>query len=307
MYVHPAGRQPPGRPGVSHVPVGHNHVRKPLTPGGYLIIIAVSTTDILSIRVGHSLAPPTIFTTSSLPSNRRMKLIVAGATGYVGSEVVRQALRRRDITSVVALARRPVEILDTVEGDVGKLKSVVIKDYDDYPEKVKKEFEGADGCIWTVAITPSKSRSLPFDEVKRVCQDCTMSGLDALYSAAAVDKREEPFRFIYMSGAVTSRDRSVTPRFMPEYSWMRGETETKVLEYAAAHKGMEACVAKPGYITGGDAMRTVMGTALRLTMSVPNVTLQQVSAAMLEQVTKGFERDTLENEDLVKAGQQVLA
>jgi hypothetical protein len=88
---------------------------------------------------------------------------------------------------------------------------------------------------------------------------------------------------------------------------VQGETETKVLEYAAARKGVEACVAKPGYITGGDAMRTVMGTALRLTMSVPNVTLQQVSAAMLEQVTKGFERDTLENEDLVKAGQQVLA
>jgi hypothetical protein len=73
----------------------------------------------------------------------------------------------------------------------------------------------------TVAITPSKSRSLPFDEVKRVCQDCTMSGLDALCSAAAVDERETPFRFVYMSGAATSRDRSVTPRFMPEYSWMR--------------------------------------------------------------------------------------
>lgn len=37
-----------------------------------------------------------------------MKLIVAGATGFVGTEVVRQALRNPAVTSVVALARKPL-------------------------------------------------------------------------------------------------------------------------------------------------------------------------------------------------------
>lgn len=78
-----------------------------------------------------------------------MKLIVAGATGFVGQEVIRQALRNPDIKSIVALARRPVAPPPTA-ADASKLKNVVVKDYDDYSDEVKKEFAGADACIWRV-------------------------------------------------------------------------------------------------------------------------------------------------------------
>lgn len=74
-----------------------------------------------------------------------MKLIVAGATGLLATEVVRQSLQHPEITSVVALSRKPV----TVDGiDSSKLKSVVIKDYGEYPQAVKAQFAGADACIW---------------------------------------------------------------------------------------------------------------------------------------------------------------
>ena len=74
-----------------------------------------------------------------------MKLIVAGATGYVAGEVIRQAVCMPEITTIVALARRPVE-LDSRESS--KVKSVVIKDYGEYPDQVKKELAGSDACIW---------------------------------------------------------------------------------------------------------------------------------------------------------------
>lgn len=79
-----------------------------------------------------------------------MKLIIAGATGFVAEEVVRQSLRRPEITSVIALSRRAVKAPDdTSPGfDASKLRSVIVKDYDDYPEEVKKEFQGAHACIW---------------------------------------------------------------------------------------------------------------------------------------------------------------
>jgi hypothetical protein len=32
--------------------------------------------------------------------------------------------------------------------DISKLRNVIIKDYGEYPESVKKEFAGADACIW---------------------------------------------------------------------------------------------------------------------------------------------------------------
>jgi hypothetical protein len=79
-----------------------------------------------------------------------MQLIIAGASGYLATEVVRQALSLPKITSVIALARRPISAPENLGSgaDVSKLKSVVVKDYDEYPGDVKKLFTKADACIW---------------------------------------------------------------------------------------------------------------------------------------------------------------
>lgn len=82
-----------------------------------------------------------------------MKLIVAGATGFVGSEVIRQALSNSAVTSVIALARKPVLPPANVapDADTSKLQSVVLEDWvGPYPESVKEHLNGADGCIWFV-------------------------------------------------------------------------------------------------------------------------------------------------------------
>lgn len=79
-----------------------------------------------------------------------MQLIIAGASGYLATEVVRQALSLPKITSVIALARRQVSAPDNLGpgADVSKLKSVVVKDYDEYSEDAKSQFAKADACIW---------------------------------------------------------------------------------------------------------------------------------------------------------------
>jgi hypothetical protein len=169
-----------------------------------------------------------------------------------------------------------------------------------------------------VAITPSKSTTYPFDEVTRVCQTSTLAALHAMHSASV----GRPFRFLYMSGTAAERDQSKTPAFKPEYSLMRvrmisphtpkltfafqGETENRVLAFAAAHSDeMQACVAKPGLITRSIAS-VVFAGGLKLVMGVPSVGLSEVSAAMLHQVVHGFEKEPLENEDLVRIGRQTL-
>ena len=79
-----------------------------------------------------------------------MKLIVAGASGFVATEVIRQSLSMPKITSVIAVARRPVcTPLNPVQGaDASKLHSVILDDYGSYPDEVIKQFAGADACIW---------------------------------------------------------------------------------------------------------------------------------------------------------------
>lgn len=85
-----------------------------------------------------------------------MKLIVSGATGFVAREVIRQSISKREITSVIALARRPVSVPDNLQdgADPSKLKSVIVEDYDHYSEDVIKEFAGSSACIWYQSFLP---------------------------------------------------------------------------------------------------------------------------------------------------------
>ncbi|OAA59539.1 NAD(P)-binding domain protein [Niveomyces insectorum RCEF 264] len=236
-----------------------------------------------------------------------MKLIVAGGTGYVATEVIRQSLRRPEITSVVALARKATAVPANLEpgSDAAKLSSVVVPAYDQYPETVRKALAGADACIWTVAITPSKSASFPFEEVKRVCQTSTLAGLRAIHAAGS----QKPLRFVYMSGIAAERDQTKTPQFKPEYSLMRGETENQVLTYAAEHKGeVEALIVKPGLITSNRVLRDwVLAPVLGMTAGVPSIPLGVLSTVMLDQAVLGFTADTLLNDDMVKLNKEGAA
>ncbi|KAF7563554.1 hypothetical protein G7046_g565 [Stylonectria norvegica] len=231
-----------------------------------------------------------------------MKLIIAGANGFVASEVIRQSLRSREITSVVALSRQPVVLEAGAQS--AKLKTVIVEDYETYSDDVKKELAGANACIWTIAITPSKSKSFAFSEVKRICQDSTIAGFKAIHASGT----SRPFRFIYMSGIGAERDQTKTPDWMPEYSLMRGETETQVLAYAAQHaEEVEVQIIKSGFITApGYILKNVFASILKWTKGVGNVCIAEISAAMIDQALHGFQQEMLLNDDLVKVGQDAL-
>lgn len=79
----------------------------------------------------------------------KMKLVVVGGTGLVATELIRQSLRVPEITSIVALARRPVQ-LDVDSSSTSKFESVVVRDYSQYTDSAKAALAGADACIWYV-------------------------------------------------------------------------------------------------------------------------------------------------------------
>lgn len=78
-----------------------------------------------------------------------MKLIITGATGFVGSEVVRQALRNPAVTSVAVIARKAVPV--PPNEDSSKLQSFVLNDWTStYPESLQEHLKDADACIWYI-------------------------------------------------------------------------------------------------------------------------------------------------------------
>lgn len=185
--------------------------------------------------------------------------------------------------------------------------------------------------VWqlrTVAVLPGKAITMPWEDFRKICHDYTLLGLQTMVEARGESKA--PFRFMYMSGAAAQRDQSKKPRIMPQYLLLRvstlhesvtskflellianfdqGEIESRVLEYAAQHKGeVEVCVAKPGIILKpGYISQRIVAAALNLTGIVGNLSIKEVAAAMLQQVINGFEKEPLENEDLKRIGTAAL-
>jgi uncharacterized protein YbjT (DUF2867 family) len=74
-----------------------------------------------------------------------MKVIVTGATGFVGREVVARCIVHHRITNVIVLARRAID--DTLSKDP-KVQVIVHEDFSTYPSSLMEQLKGAEACIW---------------------------------------------------------------------------------------------------------------------------------------------------------------
>ena len=83
------------------------------------------------------------------------------------------------------------------------------------------------------------------------------------------------------------------------------------MAFAAAQQpagSVELCVVKPGIVTGQlSGLKSVMTGVLVGLGIVQKVGIQELVAAMLQQVRDGFEKEPLENDDLIRIGQKALA
>ncbi|KAM3086722.1 hypothetical protein ACMFMF_000663 [Clarireedia jacksonii] len=100
-----------------------------------------------------------------------------------------------------------------LDADISKLQFVFLEDWiHPYPENVREELKGADACIWALAVTPSKSKTMSFADVSKICVDYTINGLTIMRAIA-----NKPFRFAYVSGSVAERDQSKSLYFLSDY------------------------------------------------------------------------------------------
>ncbi|KAM0249549.1 hypothetical protein ACHAQJ_008977 [Trichoderma viride] len=241
-----------------------------------------------------------------------MKLIIVGSSGYVGKELIRQAINTPAITSVVGLARRETLVPENLNNptDAAKLTSVVCDDFLNYSDHVKQQLSNADACIWLMAVTPRMSGTMPWEEVRKVCLDYTIAGLETL-SKLPRSNTAKPLQFLYISGANTERDQTKKPWVMGDYCLMRGEVETRVLDFAKNSDGaVEVCILKPGLIRDseqGNMLINVFQNVVTSIISLPIVYLNEIVATLLKQATKGFEKEMLENADIARIGREELA
>jgi uncharacterized protein YbjT (DUF2867 family) len=113
-----------------------------------------------------------------------MKILVTGATGMVGSEVIRQALVDKDISEVYALVRTPLNISNP------KLKVILHTNFQEY-HNLNNVFSDIQACIWCLGISQFK---VPADEYQVITYDYAVAGAQAILQANA------DVSFVFLSG-----------------------------------------------------------------------------------------------------------
>src|SRR5690348_15422939 len=84
-----------------------------------------------------------------------MKIIVTGATGTVGSEVVRQAITDKDVERIYIFTRRDAGFKDP------KVTQIIHSDFLHY-DTLEPIFREADACIWCLGISQSRVSKLDY-------------------------------------------------------------------------------------------------------------------------------------------------
>ncbi|CAK5273549.1 unnamed protein product [Mycena citricolor] len=229
-----------------------------------------------------------------------MKLIVTGATGFVATELLRQAAKHAAITSVVTVSRSPVSIPEGASTD--KFTSVIVRDYDQYTEEAKRAFAGADACIWTVGLTSRRYAEMDHAEATRICHTATRVGLQTIAAAAPAT----PFQFLYMSGGSAVRDQSTKLEGpLARFYLMRGDVENLVLAFATEHEGFKAGSVRPGLMKMRAQLPEILPMAEK--NGLPTIALEDCCSAMLDVVINGFEKEPLNNDDIQAIADRVAA
>lgn len=73
-----------------------------------------------------------------------MKVVITGATGFIGQEALKQCIEHPSITSIIILSRRQLSKPEISP----KVKVVVLSDFLEYSPSALSEIQGADACIW---------------------------------------------------------------------------------------------------------------------------------------------------------------
>ncbi|PQK09959.1 hypothetical protein BB8028_0002g02830 [Beauveria bassiana] len=240
-----------------------------------------------------------------------MKLIVVGATGLIGTEVIRQALLHKSVTSVIALGRRPTPPPESVPAgpELQKFQSVTLEDFTNYTEHVKNQLSGADACIWLLAITPTASKTMDFEAVKTVCVDYVMKGFDTLKRLPR-PQSGKPLRFVYASGAKAERDQTKKPWILGDYTLMRGRVETQLLDATAESGGvMDTCLLRIGLVKSPERMGYITGMLAHAAAGIiglPLIEIREIGGAAVSAAVHGFDKDTLDNDELIAMGRKEL-
>jgi len=124
------------------------------------------------------------------------------------------ALADPSVSYITLLLRREIPAWANLPSNASeKSKTIIVKDFSQYPEDVISQVADHDGCVWALG---KSVRGLSDEEYMKIHVDLPLAAIEAL-KKAGVGNTERPFNFVYVSGE--GADPSQKSMFM----WARGK------------------------------------------------------------------------------------
>jgi uncharacterized protein YbjT (DUF2867 family) len=212
-----------------------------------------------------------------------IKVIITGATGMVGEGVLFECLQNATVSEVLIINRKHYELSHP------KLKELIVPDFfelNTFAEKIK----GYDACFFCAGVS---SVGMSEDKYTRITYDTTLAFAKVLlqYNPNMV--------FTYVSGSHT--DSTEKGRIM--WARVKGKTENDLAklgfraEYNFRPGGMLPFAGQRNWSSAYKFVAKV----LQVISPKSVVTISQVGKAMINCVTKGYNKNVLEISDIRKA------
>lgn len=204
-----------------------------------------------------------------------MKIILTGATGFVGEGVLLACIQRDDIEKILSVSRRPCGITHS------KLEEYIVEDFMDIPLDDPR-LEGYDACFFCAGRS---NIGMSRKEYYHLSYNITM------HFARAIGSNPE-LTFIYLSGAGTSE------RSRQFWSQTKAKTERDLrrLPFKAAF-GFRPAGMKP---VKGQRRLQGWGKYHWLFTWIPGFsnTIEEVTEAMIRCSIEGYDKPIIEVKDI---------
>lgn len=211
-----------------------------------------------------------------------MKVIITGATGMVGEGVLFECLTNPSISEVLVIGRKTYDLTHP------KLKELIVSDFStikDHTELLKKY----DGCFFFAGVSSVGENEESF----------TKKTYDFVVPFAITLSEINPeMTFIYVSGNRT--DSSEKGKVM--WARVKGRTENALMKlpFKGQYNFRPALMKASKGQKNAKTIYKILGPLIAPFFPVKTLKLSKVGRAMINAVSKGYPKQILEVDDIIK-------
>jgi nucleoside-diphosphate-sugar epimerase len=214
----------------------------------------------------------------------KIKAIITGATGMVGEGVLLECLSHPDVEQVLVINRRPGGVSHA------KLREIIHADFFDLAP-IESQLTGYDACFFCLGTS---SVGITTEDYRHITYDLTLN-------VGQVLARPNPeMTFCYVTGAGTDS----TEQGRVAWARVKGATENALMRLFK-----RSYMFRPGFMKATPGQKNVKSYYSFIAWLYPIgralypagfCTLQEVGRAMINAASKGYPRQILDVQDIVR-------